>query len=163
MAVGRNPLAVNASASSRHFSSPTIAIFDLLAFLHHEGHVAPVPCTLPSFESFKHGQRPDFSLSCDGFLRNLDDPVIVSLLQHSPNFYLQRFPRTSIISTGMVIISFYPFVLLLPLPLDFVIFDPRVGTELLDLSLSAGIFYFRRRHFQCNHLLRCCRFSGCYC
>ena len=29
MAVGRNPLAVNASASSRHFSSPTIAIFSI--------------------------------------------------------------------------------------------------------------------------------------
>jgi len=36
-----------------------------------------------------------------GFLRNLYDPVVVSLLEHSPNFYLQQFPEASIISTGM--------------------------------------------------------------
>jgi hypothetical protein len=36
-------------------------------------------------------------------LRNLDDPVIVSLLEHSPNFYLRNFPEASIISTGMAV------------------------------------------------------------
>jgi hypothetical protein len=34
-------------------------------------------------------------------LRNLDDPVIVRLLEHAPNFYLRNFPEASIISTGM--------------------------------------------------------------
>jgi hypothetical protein len=56
---------------------------------------------LPSFESVKNGQRPDFSLSRDDFLRNLDDPVIVRLLEHAPNFYRQQFPEASIIFTGM--------------------------------------------------------------
>jgi hypothetical protein len=83
---------------------------DMLTFLHHEAHIAPVLLPLPSFERFGNDQPPDFSLPRDRFLRNLDDPVIVSLLELPRIFICSNFPEASIISTGMVIISFYPSV-----------------------------------------------------
>jgi len=35
-----------------------------------------------------------------GFFGDLDDPVVLSLLEHSPDFYLQRFPEASLTCPG---------------------------------------------------------------
>jgi hypothetical protein len=47
--------------------------FDLLPFLRHEAHIAPLAVSLPSFESFDNDQRPNFSLPRDRFFRDLDE------------------------------------------------------------------------------------------
>src|SRR4030095_11976894 len=67
---------------------------DVSAFRCHEAHIAPVALPLPSCEAFGNDQRADFSLPRNGFLGDLDDPVIVSLLELSPNSYLQQFSRS---------------------------------------------------------------------
>ena len=59
---------------------------DVLTLLRHEAHVSPVTASLPAFECFKNNEGADFLLPLDGFFGNLDDPIIISLLEHPPNF-----------------------------------------------------------------------------
>src|SRR6266850_3970449 len=59
---------------------------DVLTLLRHEAHVSPVSAPLPAFECFKNNESADLPLVRDGFFGNLDDPIIISLLEHSPNF-----------------------------------------------------------------------------
>ena len=67
---------------------------DVLTLLHHEAHVAPVSAPLPAFEGFKNDEGADLPFPLDGYFGNLEDPIMISLLEHSPNFYLQQFPHS---------------------------------------------------------------------
>jgi len=63
---------------------------DVLTLFNHEAHVSPVSTLLPAFEGFKHDEGVDIPLALDGFLANLDDPIMIRLHERSPDFELQQ-------------------------------------------------------------------------
>jgi len=56
---------------------------DVLTLFHHEAHVSPISAPLPSFELMKAWTFPS---RLDGFFGNMDDPIMIRLLEHSPKF-----------------------------------------------------------------------------